>query len=215
MGQDADASVEAVEDRPFGVTPKCVVTVRADGLQIQGLAESAPFYIGLPALHILAELDVRPARFDDAVAELGPRLGGQDEELLEILQRLRWLGLVSRGTFARKRPVADGRSFGQTEPRSLDAPGRVALRLPLALRLREGRFEIIDHDGLRVAALDPAEVDALATLIEPTTPRAALAEARSRPGAESAGAIDAPRFERLLGVLEAAGLLAGVADDSE
>jgi hypothetical protein len=204
MSQDVDASVEAVPSKFCAVTPKCVVTVRADGLQLQGPVEAPPYYIGLPELQLLAEIDTGAhSAFGPAIDEVVERCGLDRDELRATVRRLNWSGRITLDLPDATRAVADHPTFGLGEPLDLDTSKRVALRVPLVLRLHDGRFEIIDHEGLRVAALTPPELDALATLIQPILPSEAFAQAVARRG----NSIDAQQFARLLGQLDAADLI--------
>jgi radical SAM superfamily enzyme YgiQ (UPF0313 family) len=200
-GQDTDRPI--VGGDAYTLTPQCVVTARADGLQLQAPIEAPPFYVELAELRLLAGVETRhPKAIDPFVAEIAEGSGVDFEDLKSFVLNLRYSSRLDRGQAFTHPAVADHPDFDEHAPRDLDTPGTVALRLPVVLRLRDGAFEILDHDGLRRAALTPEETHALKVLLRPVSGRAALAAAQS-----SGSPLDEAAFAALLGRLDGAGVL--------
>jgi hypothetical protein len=186
--------------------PKCVVTVRADGVQLQGPLQAPTFSVGLPELSLIAEIDSRAeSSLDSLIQEVARRGGVESHRLTQFAKRLERTGRMARRLEKVPQPeIADKPALPTHPVFDIDSPKQLTLRMPLVLRLQQGRFEIVDHDGFRVVALTASEVHALDLLIKPVLARDALAANRSGAGKR---ALDRAQFARLLGRLEAAGLL--------
>ena len=192
-------------ETPFALTPRCIVTVRADGLQLQGPIHAPPFYIGLPELEIIAVIDAEPAvSLEQVVLDVAQRTNREPKELNDFVRKMRFAKQLVAGESQTRRDLPDRPAVATTTSFDLDGPQLVALRVPQVLRLHKGQFEIVDHDGRRVAVLAPAEVVALGTLIRPVSAREALATARASLPED---ALDERRFAELLGRLDDAGLI--------
>lgn len=190
------------------LTPRCIVTVRADGVQLQGSMHAAPFYVGLPELEILAMVDAeRGEPLEKIVRDVGKRTNTNPKALNQFVKKTRYarqLALGAEGAEGAERDLPDAPSLTDRDPFDLGSDELVALRVPQVLRVHDGRFEIVDHDGRRSAVLTAAEVVALEVLIEPATPRGAFAQTRARVPSHS---LEEQRFAELLGQLDNAGLL--------
>ena len=214
MGQSNETSVDrAAGQQPLVVAPNCIVTVRAEGIQLQQPLEARPFPVALPELSLLAALDADPIVDPEGVIrDVAQRVGAPIADLNQFFRKLRYAHWLAPGSAAMHRPVTDHPSSASCQPFDLDAPGLVALRVPQLLRLRGGEFELIDHHGFRTTVLSPAAVQALGTMIQPIAARAAFEEVQSGP---LAGRLDEGQFARLLGVLDDAGLIRRMAEATE
>lgn len=211
MAKDADNGSDVPRKLPFVVSATCLVTVKANGLQLDNGVFGAPLRLGLPELHLLAALDANPVvRLMPVVEQASADTGAEFAALSDFVIALRMSERLVQAPAPRHRPVADG-PYATAPPLDLEAGSRVVLRTPLVLRLTGGRFELIGHDGARVALLSPAEVAVLELFVQPVDPRAALAGA---PEGVRAG-VDEERLSALLGVLHEARLLPVIGSSPE
>src|SRR6266700_3018576 len=85
-GEHGEGTAGSVRGSPDGIllvlTPRCLVTVRADGVQLQGAIHAAPFYLGLPELEILAAVDTAPIEaLDQVVRDVARRTNTEATDL--------------------------------------------------------------------------------------------------------------------------------------
>lgn len=211
--ENAAAEPGGRESATLVVTPKCIVTVRADGIQLQETIHAAPTHIGLAELELLATVDGAPvAAVQPAIRDISARTGSNADDLRTFVKKMRYGRRLIAAEPTEHRALLDHPSLSSPTPFDLDGDRHVLLRLPLVLRANSGRFEIVDHEGRRTSVLTPAEVVALGALIQPVTAREAFAQTQAR---VTAGALDERRFAEILGQLDAAGLLKAIdLDDS-
>jgi hypothetical protein len=202
--QKAAAESAGTQDATVVLTPKCVVTVRADGVQLQETLHAAPSYIGLPELEFLAAVDGLPVgAVQPLVRDVATRTSSDEDDLRAFVKKMRYARRLTEGVRS-NRALPDHPALSNPSPFDLDGDHLIAMRVPLVLRTHSGSFEIVNHAGKRTAVLTPAEVVALETLIQPVTAREAFARTQAR---VAAGALDERRFAELLGQLDDAGLL--------
>jgi len=189
---------EHVGDPPVLVPgPRCVVTIREEGVLVQRPDGFAPIPLDLPALILLARLDLRPVPLLFPMLDrLAAESGADRDALSQLASDLRMAEVVVEGDRPRHRPAL-APPPGPPPEFDLDA-GAVSVRTPLVCRLVAGRYEVLDHAGALVAALTAEELHALGAFRRPVPPRQVLA----------GGAVDGPTLVSLLGRLDAAGLLA-------
>jgi len=200
----ADISISPpVGEAPLAPTALCAVTITADGIgYVRDLL--APFTpLGWAELEVLAafaaEEPAAPTAVIDAVAE---RTGAAKREVRQFIAKSRYAKRLATDERTPWRAVPDHDDLAAPAP-SLADDQLLVLRLPITLRLADGTFEAIDHEGRRIAALRPIEVAVTALAIEPTTVPAVVAGA----AAAGLGEIDEAGIRDLLGRLARAGLL--------
>ena len=91
MGETVDGTTSTTgAEAPLALTPNCIVTIRADGIQLQGPLQAPPFYIGRAELEMLAALDGQtPASLDALAHEIAERTGAEPAALVAFVKRLR------------------------------------------------------------------------------------------------------------------------------
>ncbi len=160
----------------WSLTPRCIVTVRVDGIHIQTPVQAPRVPLGLGELTLLAAISERqPADLDALVLEVASQTGADTDELGRFATRLQRSNRLAKGTPYQPVSVPDHPDFAERPHFDLTNEARFALRVPLVLRINAGRFEALDHHGRRIAALRPVEVHALGRIVEPRTPAEALA----------------------------------------
>ncbi|MEJ7584584.1 MAG: radical SAM protein [Acidimicrobiales bacterium] len=199
---------------PLVITSRCIVTVRGDGIQLQQPLEAPPAPLAPHELHLLAALSAQPVvALDRVLAEVADQTGVAVADLAPFVRQLRYSLRLMPGPAPEHPSAVDHPSRASTPifDGDLEDQRRVSLRLPQLLRVHQGRFEIFDHDGHRVAALTPAALHALGTLIDPVTPRDAFARVQAVP---MPGQLDEAGLAELLGLLHGAGILTTMAPAS-
>jgi hypothetical protein len=208
MVRAAGSAGRTGNDGPLELTPRCIVTVRADGIQLQGPIHAAPFYVELPELEILAAVGAAPLEnLDPVIRDVAERTNADPNDLNAFVKRMRYAHQLAPGGASAHRDLPDHPSLANRDPFDLANEQLIALRVPQVLRVHGGRFEIIDHSGQRTAVLAPSEVVALGTLIQPVTAREALVQTQARVTKNGKGGFEEQRFAELLGRLDDAGLL--------
>jgi radical SAM superfamily enzyme YgiQ (UPF0313 family) len=205
VDQSAVATKDSGADAPFTVTARCIITLRSDGLQIQGMIHAAPFYVGLSELELLSAVNGgHETSLEGVVRDVAQRTGTDSRDLWSFVKRVRYARqLVPAARRVRAHlPAAPTLAGGARF--DLSGEQQVALWLPQVFRISGGRFELVDHDGRRIAVLSPAEVVALESMIRPATPAAALEVAQARVGVDS---LPEERFGEILQQLSDAGML--------
>ena len=194
------------EPATLAVSSRCVVVVKADGVHIQQSVYAPPLVLDAAKLELLAAIDVSITDdITDDKAEIAEKAGIDESILNQFLFGLRYSTNVVIGHKSRHATAPDHPSLGEEPGRyDLDGATLVAMRTPLALRLHRGRFELLDHDGLRIAALSSVEVASLGHLGQLTTARAAFEAQRISSGSL---ALDEQQFAHLLARLDSAGVL--------
>jgi hypothetical protein len=202
-----DGEPAADRDRArWSLTPRCIVTVRFDGIHIQTPVQAPRVPLGLGELSLLAAIsEQRPADLRALVREVARDAGVAADTLAQFGTRLQRSNRLAKGAPYRPVGVPDHPNFALRPHFDLPLDERIALRVPLVVRVNDGRFEVIDHHGQRVAALRPVEVHALGTLVEASTPAGALRSLHALQPPECR--ITDEEFGVLLGRLDAAGLL--------
>jgi hypothetical protein len=201
-----------VDARPLVLAPDLLVVLRTDGLHVQRPPLAHPLVLDLAGLHVLAHLQVHPAPHPAAaVRDATARIGHEAVGLRSLVFDLRHSGNLGPGDPWSHPEAPDHPRAASAPPVDLDAPDLVTVRLPLTLRLRAGRYEILDSEGFRWLALDPVETHFLRALTPPVTARGAVELAAAHPG----GALAEDRAAAILGWLHGAGLLRRGAAPSE
>lgn len=179
---------QASSSPELNISPRCIVVVRFDGVHLQQPAIAPAWRLGLPDLHMLALLsagrvtDVAPLKARAAVLA-----GCEESDLSDFMFRMRLSGNLQAGVPSRSISVPDRVAPSGTPPYDLADARRVSLRLPMTLRPNDGAFELIDHAGYRTAALAPAQVAALALLVQPVSPSDFVDHLREGPEAARLG----------------------------
>jgi hypothetical protein len=190
---------------PLRPRPNLVVSIRADGLEIETPLHSPTVRVRWPELVLLNEIERLPAPLARGAVNRTAEITGADpEELLQFTQRLQyWHGLASIERPI-ELPVSDRPEVCEAQPVALDG-GPLALMTPMMFRPHGGRYELYGHGGYVALALTPTELQALSCLLEHPEPAEALDTHRSIVG--DAHALDADAFAQLLGRVEAEGWL--------
>ena len=150
------AGVDTTELGQLTLTPMSLVTVRADGIQLQDGLWARPLQLGGPELELLATLSRQPVESPEPViAEVAERTGATTDRLQQFVTHLRYSGRLRPVSPWRHRDVPDHPTLDRRPPLALQSPESISFRTPQALRLHDGVFEIVDHDGLRTAVLTP------------------------------------------------------------
>ena len=205
MGQGTQGAHRDSDEAPLVLTSRCIITVRADGVQLQQPLEAPPFAVGLAELMLLAAIDAEPiADVRPLVEAVAVRGGAAPSELARFVWKLRYSRKLSPEPSTMHEAVPDHPTLRTRPAFDLDGQEFVSIRVPQVLRLRRGEFELIDHDGLRTALLSPVEVHALGALIQPVAARSAFDQVAAGP---AEARLDQAQFAQLLGVLRGAGVL--------
>ena len=201
MDQAVETDTQA--DPRLVLNATCVVSLRKEGPCIE--RNNVVWPIDHPRLEVLALLS-RPdapgaVEVKDAVVEM---TGAPEPDLATFVMDLIYAGHLSAGEPVRGLEPLDRETTDPAEPADLDSSDEVRIPAPQALFLRDGVFELFDHEGRRVASLSPSEVAALGTITTPTTLASAVENMPTANGEPVLGASD---FARLVGELDAAGAL--------
>jgi hypothetical protein len=90
--------------------------------------------------------------------------------------------------------------------------GQIAVKAPIALRQVGNKFQVIDYEGQLVAALSPAEVNALGQFTKPTSFRDGFEKQKRIAGRD---AVRERQLRKLLAHLDAAKLVVRAQEDSD
>ena len=191
---------------PMKLTAKTVVKLAEEGVLLHAPSAAPRYILRFHELVTLAALE--SADHVDATElslKVAAEAGAQPDEIEQFLKFLTRSGRLRRGRQIPKVPVAEA----VNEQAGLDhdiAQGavKVALKLPLVLRLFQGKFQLIDHDGALMCALNPAELMAISQFVKPLEFATGLRNQQETLGGH---ALSEDELKRILAVLDNAGLV--------
>ncbi len=198
----------AQEPTVVHVAPSMAVLIREGGLRVPNRPAAPSLPLQLPGLALLAELSVDvPAQLDAVIEAVAHRCGVDVEEVRSIADKLR-----RRGHLVEQQPQGGAMlDVAEIDPAG-PLPAMVQLLTPLGARVRNGHFELIDHEGSCVARLRDIELVALESLVAVTSVDTAYTTYCAVLGAL---AIDRASFDALLGRLLALGLAVASTDGAK
>ncbi|HMS87630.1 MAG TPA: radical SAM protein [Acidimicrobiales bacterium] len=158
------------------LAPKLLVLIREDGIQLQRHFLADPLILDSAGLLFLSLLDTGNVEDSTPVLFEAARQAGVDPTSLNDLH----LALRVSNDLEVREPwehpeAPDHPDLASLPPFDLGSEELVTLKMPLTLRLRRGKFEVLDADGFRWLALDPAEAAFVGRLCRPTSVVDALA----------------------------------------
>ncbi len=192
---------------PLRPTNKLIVELRGDGVQFANKYGAPPIVLGFPELLVVSELQ---AGIEDE-QEAAERVAGIADVPVDIVSR--FMKSLVRGGRMRRRKAPTRMSAVSTSPLAtpdgadLAEDKSLALKLPLSLRPFAGNFELLDHDGLLLVSLSPAELVALSRFVRPTGFSSGMEEQRK---ILNSHALKESRLKEILCVLQRARLLQSV-----
>lgn len=191
--------------RPLRPTTRLMVVLGDAGVQLLNPHAAPPIKLSFEQIVTISEIDRGAYGGKEGVAAaVNARIGANPDDISAFVRSLVRFGRVS------KREQALPPGILATAPEPLTAfdlsPGsRIALKLPLALRLYGGHFQLIDHAGCLIAALSPAELFVLGKFSRPAGVQQVLdAQSGAVPASER---VSAGQLAAVLARLDAAGLI--------
>jgi radical SAM superfamily enzyme YgiQ (UPF0313 family) len=197
--------MENITSFPIKTTTKCIVKLGPEGVHLHG-PYGMPVY-KLQFHELVALLELQNGDYTDA-AEVAAIVSTRTGAPQVVVQR--FLGALTRHGRLRHRrhaiPLAN--LLSRETPASPAATelhtGLIVLKLPQTLRVRGGKFQLIDHDGHLLLGLSAAELMALDQFVRPTTFHEGL---QSHRAILVGHALDETRLTQILTCLYAAGML--------
>lgn len=155
---------------PMNLTAKLIVKLDTGGLQVQVPATAEMMPLEYFQAETLSLLDAGSYTDTAAVAEIvSERTGIASERVEKYLKSLTRTGRLRRRKVpVPVRPLLLDPVHATAQDTVLGDGSLVSLKLPQALRLYEGEYQIINHDGALVVDLTPAEVFLLSQFVRPT-----------------------------------------------
>jgi radical SAM superfamily enzyme YgiQ (UPF0313 family) len=198
---------------PLRPTTKLVVELRAGGVQLSNRAAAPPVPLTFPDLQIISELQARGIMDEKEAADRVAGIAGvAPESVLKFIK-----GMITRGRARRRKmPIPVTEVLESPLVAGDDATWRdsdaLALKLPLPLRQFQDKFQLIDHDGLLLVALSPAELIAVSQFTRPLSFAKGLEGQRK---VLSDNAVAESRLCEILSVLESSKLLSRIVHVTE
>lgn len=190
---------------PLRPTTRLVVELQTGGVVLSNRYNATPISVTYPDLFTIGEFQANEhVDVEVAAGRIAAQTGVSPEYVQQFVRRM-----VTYGRFRRrKRPVlvVDVPASPSVAPVEAEWPDNqiFALSLPLPLRVCNGRFQLIDHDGFLVIGFSAAELIAVSQFVRPTDFATALREQRQALGSN---AVDEARLKEMLGILKGARLL--------
>lgn len=198
---------------PLRPTNKLIVELRGDGAQFASKYGAPPIVLGFPELLVVSELEA--GRIEDE-HQAADRISEIADVPADVVAR--FLKSLVRGGRMRRRKAAARVADVPVSPRATQggvelAEGKsFALKLPLALRQFKGSFQLLDHDGLLLLSLSPAELVALSRFVRPTSFGSGMTEQRK---ILNKHAVEESRLKDILCILQHTRLLQSVDSATE
>ena len=200
---DATAEQGSQAEPHLFINATCVVSFRSEGTCLE--RNNVVWPIGHPHLETLALLSLdEPPTAVEAKMQVVDQTGVSEDDMAAFIMDLVYSLHLSAGEPQRHMAIEDHPAARTGTRVDLNVEDHVLLPTPQTVRLRNGVFELIDHENRRVAALTATEVAAIGTLCRPTTLSAAL---QALPTAHGHPIMSADEFAQLVGVLYATGSL--------
>lgn len=198
---------------PLRPTTKLVVELQAAGVCLSNPYNAAPLTLTYPDLLLIGELQANEYLSAEKAAEcVVAKAGGSPDSVLQFVRKL----VNSRRLRRRMKPLPLVAVPASSSVAPVDAhwpdTGVIALSLPLPLRLYNGGFQLIDHDGFLVIELNAAELVAVGQFVRPVNFATGLAEQRNVLGIN---AVEESRLREILGILASARVVTRVEKSEE
>jgi len=171
---------EARAHTAVGLAPTLVLCLHRDGCFIHIGPDQPILGLGPAQLVLLARLGrAEPAPLGHVVKQVADASGLPAEQLWSFTEELRLRGILIDDRAALEPPAVPTRSVAAppastsiVSPSSANA--EVMVRTPVFLRLHQGAFEHLDHDGAVLLRLEARELAATTALTRPATLAAGL-----------------------------------------
>ncbi|CAA0121725.1 Hopanoid C-3 methylase [Halioglobus japonicus] len=190
---------------PLTPTTKCIVKLGEQGVHLHSPYGASVYKLQFHELVALFELQYGGyTDMAEVAAIVATKTGTPKASTVEFIKSLIRRGRVRR----REHRVPLARLRPPKTPAGSSLPdfdkGLVALKIPQTLRIGEGKFQLVDHDGHLIVGLTAAELIAVGEFVRPT----ALSEGLERQRSLLKGhALEKDRLLEVLSKLYAAGLL--------
>lgn len=190
---------------PLRPTARLIVQLQAEGMRLSNRYSAPQFHVTYPELLLISELQVQDCIEPKELADrISARSGTSSDQLMQFVRKM-----VNSGRFRRRHqplPQVDVPVTPVALPVDAHWPdsGVVALKVPLSLRVCNGKFQLLDHNGFLVIELSASEVTAVSQFVHPSSFAAGLSGQRSALGDD---AVAEHRLREILTTLESARLL--------
>ena len=194
---------------PLRSTTKLIVELLPGGVHLSQPKIAPPIVLSFAELLVISELKSGCLLNERESAErIGKLAGVAPESLLKFIK-----SLVIQGRARRRKvdiPVAEvlDAKVASDSVTNRAVTEALVLKLPLSLRQCEDKFQLLDHDGLLLLALTPAELIAVGRFTTPTSFQRGLEEQCD--ALQQEHAVTEARLSEILNVLEASRLLSRV-----
>jgi radical SAM superfamily enzyme YgiQ (UPF0313 family) len=193
---------------PWRITTKLVVKFGAEGVLMVAPSMVSPMILNYYHLLAISELDTNDHTDSATLAvKISLLCGVEKKDVKQFFH-----SLVNGGRLRRQeRAIPVGLLPPSTvsvhpELRKL-SPGLIALKVPLALRLCRGEYQLIDHSGCLLLSLNAAEVIAVGQFVGYSDFVTGLRKQQQLLGS---AAVDDARLITILALLENAGFLSNI-----
>ncbi|MFT4518422.1 MAG: hypothetical protein ACI9JM_000803, partial [Halioglobus sp.] len=198
---------------PLRATTSLMVILDAQGVQLVSPNKSQPTLLKYHELLTISEIHANDCVDEDVVAAKIAQLAAI--EPAEVKQFIR--SMVRTGRMRRRmRSIPSGELPPAAMPSSPDEisfdEGLLVLKVPMALRLFEGSYQLIDHDGGLLISLNAAEAIAVNQFANAT--RFAIGNEKQQQLLGN-NAVSESRLKEILTLLENAGLVSSVEADEQ
>lgn len=196
---------------PLRLTTKLVVKFGAGGVLLENGRGAEPHTLQFHDLLAVSELHAKECVDTPAVsARIAARAGVEAPLVKKFLRGLLYTGRLQRRADAvpsAELPLANIAAAVAHSTICFSAGKLVALKVPLALRLHKGEYQIIDHEGCVLVSLQPSEVTAIGQFVYPIDLKSGFEEQAKILGAD---AVNEPRLREILTILDGGGLLSPI-----
>ncbi len=162
--------MKKLESLPLKLTTKCIVKLGPEGLQFHSPQGSVAYKLQFHELVALVELRAgEHVEIAEVVSTVASKTGESGEIVEKFIRSLGRHGRLRRRQHAN--PVAKllpSRIRANSCDHEL-SKGLIALKVPQTLRVGDGEFELVDHDGHLLLGLSAAELIAVGQFSMPTT----------------------------------------------
>lgn len=194
-----------VAQLPFKPTTKLIVKLYTEGVQLLNPAVAQPFPLKFHNLVTISELQANDySEEEDIIQSVTEKTGAKGQDVAQFIKSMIKFGRLRR----RRIPIPVRALTSDQVNRESDVSSiqsnTIILNVPLALRLCDGRYQIIDHDGCLVESLDAAELTALGEFVRPLNFSSGLEKQKVLLGEN---AVEELRLLELLGTLATAGFI--------
>ena len=197
-----------IDSNPLKPTTKLVVKLGEEGLQLLNPMVAAPILINYFQLETLSEIDAKDYFDRESVASaVAPRTGCETQEVKQFLRMLSNSGRLGRRALIAQVSAAEAQNSSDTGVAAPDENDLIGLKLPLALRLYAGKFQLLNHDGDLILALSPAELIGVSQYTRPTSLGQGISAQAELLGTN---AVEGDRMREIVAGIDAAGLISVV-----